>query len=233
MLRIEQLDVFYGGVQALRSVSLTVDQGELVAVLGANGAGKTTLLKAISGVVRLRQGRIEFEGRSLIGQAPHLITRRGIAHAPEGRQIFPALSVMDNLRLGAYARHDGETREDLDQVFTYFPILATRRRQLAGTLSGGEQQMLAIARALMSHPRLLLLDEPSLGLAPLLVKTIFTVIERIRAGGRAILLVEQNARMALSIADRAYVMETGKVVLTGTAADLAAAPEVRAAYLGG
>ncbi len=233
MLSVEGLDVFYGGVQALRGVSLSVGAGELVAVIGANGAGKTTLLRAISGVVQLRRGRIELDGRSLRGLAPHQITRLGVAHAPEGRQIFPRLTVLDNLRLGAYARGDGQVREDLDRVFSYFPVLAARRRQVAGTLSGGEQQMLAIGRALMSRPRLLLLDEPSLGLAPLLVRTIFTVIERIRADGRAILLVEQNARMALSIADRAYVMETGRVVLTGSAAELAASPEVKVAYLGG
>lgn len=233
MLTVDNLDVFYGGVQALRDVSLAVDGGELVAVLGANGAGKTTLLKTISGVVRPRRGRIVFDRQALTALPPHRITRLGIAHAPEGRQIFPLLSVLDNLRLGAYARGDRQVRDDFEQVFAYFPILAQRRRQPAGTLSGGEQQMLAIGRALMSRPRLLLLDEPSLGLAPLLVQTIFTVIQRIREDGRAILLVEQNARMALRIADRAYVMETGRVALAGRAADLAAAPEVKAAYLGG
>ncbi|MDQ7850135.1 MAG: ABC transporter ATP-binding protein [Armatimonadota bacterium] len=232
LLSVENLEVAYGGIWAVRGVSLHVGDGELVAVLGANGAGKTTLLKAISGVVRPRNGRIIFRGHSLLGLAPHQVTRLGIGHVPEGRQLLPLLSVMDNLRLGAYARRDRFIRDDLEQVFAYFPILAERRRQPAGTLSGGEQQMLAIGRALMSRPRLLLLDEPSLGLAPLLVRTIFMVIEQIRAAGRAILLVEQNARMALNIAERAYVMETGRIVLTGTAAELAATPAVAAAYLG-
>jgi len=234
LLQIQDVAVYYGGIQALKGVSLHLDVGELLAIVGANGAGKTTLLRTVSGVLRARSGSIRFDGRDVTRLPPHAIVGLGIAHSPEGRQLFGGLTVLENLRLGAVQRSDRAAVEhDFEYVFELFPILRERRQQRAGTLSGGEQQMLAIGRALMARPRLLLLDEPSLGLAPLLVERIFDVIARLKSERVTLLLVEQNARMALEVADRAYVMETGHIKLTGSAAELAANPDVERAYLGG
>jgi branched-chain amino acid transport system ATP-binding protein len=233
-LAVEALDVYYGAVHALKGVSLRVEAGEIVTLIGANGAGKTTLLRTISGLVPARSGRIVFEGKDICKTPAHEIVALGVSQSPEGRMVFANLSVEDNLELGAYRRKDrAAIREDRDRVFQLFPRLLERRKQLSGTLSGGEQQMLAIGRALMSRPRVLLLDEPSLGIAPLLVRDIFKNIVEINRRGTTVLLVEQNAHMALSIAQRGYVLETGRVVLEDAAANLAANDEVRAAYLGG
>ena len=234
LLEVQEIDVFYGDAQALANVSLTVEQGEIVTLLGANGAGKSTTLRTISGLLRPRQGSITF-GSQRIDQVPaHRLVELGIAHVPEGRRIFPGMSVMENLYMGAYNRSAwSERNRRLQQVIDLFPILAERRQQLAGTLSGGEQQMLAIGRALMARSHLLMLDEPSLGLAPRLVTQIFEIIGEIRQQqGVTILLVEQNAHMALQIADRGYVLETGRVVLNGTGKELLANQRVRQAYLG-
>jgi branched-chain amino acid transport system ATP-binding protein len=233
-LQVEGLDVYYGAVHALKGVSLRVEAGEIVTLIGANGAGKTTLLRTISGLVPARAGRVVFEGRDL-GRVPaHEIVALGVSQSPEGRMVFANLSVEDNLELGAYRRRDrAAIQQDREEVFRLFPRLLERRRQLSGTLSGGEQQMLAIGRALMSRPRVLLLDEPSLGIAPLLVRDIFRTIVEINRRGVTVLLVEQNAHMALGIAQRGYVLETGRVVLEDEAGRLAANDEVRAAYLGG
>jgi branched-chain amino acid transport system ATP-binding protein len=234
MLKLEELHVFYGNIQALRGLSLVIEEGELVTIVGSNGAGKSTTLLTISGILQPRSGRLTFEGRDLSKAAPHDIVRWGISHCPEGRMIFGRLSVAENLVLGAYNRQDRQNiRRDLARVHDLFPILVERKDQAAGTLSGGEQQMLAIGRALMSRPRMLLLDEPSLGLAPILVERIFDVIRELHQQGVTILLVEQNAYQALRVADRAYVLETGKIRLSGPAAELADDPQVRAAYLGG
>jgi branched-chain amino acid transport system ATP-binding protein len=234
MLTLQDVRVFYGAIQAVKGISLEVRERELVAIVGANGAGKTTTLRTISGIYRPTTGIITFEGRNLAALPSHEIVALGISQAPEGRQIFGSLSVRDNLMLGATRRADraGITQE-LDYLVSLFPVLGDRMNQSGGTLSGGEQQMLAIARALMAKPRLLLLDEPSLGLAPMLVNRIFAVISRLKETGVTILLVEQNARKALEIADRAYVMETGRVILAGDARELAANPEIEKAYLGG
>ncbi len=233
-LAVESLDVYYGAVHALKGVSLHVDAGEIVTLIGANGAGKTTLLRTISGVVPARSGRIVFEGKDISKLPAHEIVGLGVSQSPEGRMVFANLSVEDNLELGAYRRKDrAGIRADRDAVYQLFPRLLERRKQLSGTLSGGEQQMLAIGRALMSRPRVLLLDEPSLGIAPLLVRDIFKNIVEINRRGTTVLLVEQNAHMALSIARRGYVLETGRVVLEDDAAKLALNDEVRAAYLGG
>jgi branched-chain amino acid transport system ATP-binding protein len=233
LLRIDDVAVYYGGIQALKGVSMHVRPGELLAIIGANGAGKTTLLRTISGVLRARSGSIRFDNRELTRLSPYAIVRLGVAHSPEGRQLFGGLTVLENLRLGAVQRTDRSAiASDLEYVYGLFPVLTERRLQRAGTLSGGEQQMLAIGRALMARPRLLLLDEPSLGLAPLLVERIFSVIARLKLERVTLVLVEQNARMALEVADRAYVMETGQVKLQGTAAELAANPAVERAYLG-
>jgi branched-chain amino acid transport system ATP-binding protein len=233
-LEVQGLDVYYGAVHALKGVTLHADAGEIVTLIGANGAGKTTLLRTISGVVPARAGHVHFEGRDITRVPPHEIVGLGVSQAPEGRLVFANLSVEDNLELGAYRRRDrAEIRKDRDAMYTLFPRLLERRRQLSGTLSGGEQQMLAIARALMSRPRVLLLDEPSLGIAPILVRDIFRNIVEINHRGVTIVLVEQNAHMALSIAKRGYVLETGKVVLEDEAVKLARNDEVRAAYLGG
>ena len=232
MLRLDGLDVYYGQIRALNGVSLEVRSGEIVALLGNNGAGKTTTLKTISGLLAPRQGTIHLEDRVLTGTAPHDVVGRGIGHVPEGRRIFNRLSVRENLMMGAFLRSDGGIAEDLQRVFTLFPRLQERIAQVAGTLSGGEQQMLAIGRALMASPRVLLLDEPSMGLAPVLVEQIFDTIGAVNRQGTTILLVEQNAAMALSIAHRGYVLETGSVVLSGTAAELSENAEVRRAYLG-
>ncbi|MBI4041275.1 MAG: ABC transporter ATP-binding protein [Deltaproteobacteria bacterium] len=233
MLSVENLTVAYGAITALRNVSLVVDTKEIVTLIGANGAGKTTLLRTLSGLLQPSIGTIHFNGENLSGKSPHLIVRSGISCAPEGRGIFPNLSVEDNLELGAFIRKDSKgIQKDKDFAFTLFPILKERRRQWAGTLSGGEQQMLTISRALMARPKLLLLDEPSLGLAPQVMKQIFSVIQSINAEGTTILLVEQNANMALHIAHRAYVLETGRIVLTDKAQALLNHPDVKKAYLG-
>jgi len=234
VLTLDEVCVNYGAIQAVKGISIEVRERELVALVGSNGAGKTTTLRTISGLFRPRAGRIIYDGADLAQLPPHEIVARGIAQAPEGRQIFGSLTVRENLMLGATRRQDrSELVADLDRVFDLFPVLAQRLGQAGGTLSGGEQQMLAIGRALMARPRLLLLDEPSLGLAPLMVGRIFEVVARLKAEGVTILLVEQNARKALAVADRAYVLETGRVVLSGPARDLAANPEVERAYLGG
>jgi branched-chain amino acid transport system ATP-binding protein len=234
VLRLEALRAGYGPVEALRGLDLEVREGELVCLLGANGAGKSSTLRAISGLLRARSGRIVFGEREIHGLAPSAILRAGIAHCPEGRRVFPHLTVQENLMMGAYVRDDrAGIAEDIERVCTHFPILAERRRQAAGTLSGGEQQMLAIGRALMARPRLILFDEPSLGLAPTVVETTFGIIADIRRTGTTVLMVEQNAYLALRMADRGYVMETGRIVLHGAARDLLHDDHVRAAYLGG
>ena len=232
MLVVEDLHVYYGEIHALKGVSFRVGQGEIVTLLGNNGAGKTTTLKTLSGLLAPRRGDVRLEGASLLGIAAHDIVLRGITHVPEGRRIFNRLTVFENLEMGAYTRSDRAIAEDIERVFAIFPRLKERRVQVAGTLSGGEQQMLAIGRALMARPRLLLLDEPSMGLAPVLVEQIFDTVQTINRQGVTILLVEQNAAMALSIAGRAYVLETGMVALQGPAGELAGNPEVRRAYLG-
>lgn len=233
MLVVENLFVNYGAIKALKDLSCRVEQGEIVALIGANGAGKTTTLNAISGIVPILTGKISFQGEVISGIPPHEIVMRGISQVPEGRRVFANMTVMENLEMGAYTRTDSNAiREEIDQVFKRFPRLFERKKQLAKTLSGGEQQMLAMGRALMSRPKLLLLDEPSMGLAPMLVEQIFSIIQEINATGTTIMLVEQNANMALTIANRAYVLETGEVVLSGDAKELAENPEVRRAYLG-
>jgi branched-chain amino acid transport system ATP-binding protein len=230
---VQDLHVSYGGIRAVQGVSLSVPDAAVVALIGANGAGKSTLLRAISGIVRPRRGAVRFLGEDLVGLPVHQIVRRRVVHVPEGRGILARMTVLENLRLGGFARRDqANLALELERVVTLFPLLRERRGQLAGSLSGGEQQMLAIARAMMARPRLLMLDEPSLGLAPLLVREIFRIIPRLTAEGTAVLLVEQNARMALQCAAHAYVLQTGCVVLSGRAADLLAAPEVQRAYLG-
>jgi len=233
MLTLDKLFVNYGAISALKAVSCNVQQGEIVALIGANGAGKTTILNSISGIVPTLSGTVTFLGETISGVPPHEIVKRGISQVPEGRRVFANMSVLENLEMGAYIRNDKSAiLEEIDQVFVRFPRLLERKKQLAKTLSGGEQQMLAMGRALMSRPKLLLLDEPSMGLAPMLVAQIFAIIQEINAGGTTVMLVEQNANMALSIAHRAYVLETGEVVLQGDAKELAANPEVRKAYLG-
>jgi branched-chain amino acid transport system ATP-binding protein len=232
VLKVDALHVYYGEIHALKGVGLEVQRGEIVAMLGNNGAGKTTTLKTISGLLIPRRGSVTLEGQSLVGLPAHEIVKRGIAHVPEGRGIFNRLTVAENLRMGAYRRHDGGIEADLERVLVLFPRLKERLTQVAGTLSGGEQQMLAIGRALMASPRLLLLDEPSMGLAPVLVEQIFETIIDINGLGTTILLVEQNAAMALSIAHRGYVIETGTIALSGSAGAMAENPDVRRAYLG-
>ncbi len=233
MLDIRSLTVNYGAIRALQGVSLSVACGEIVTLIGANGAGKTTTLRPISGLVRAASGSISLEGRPIDRLAPHEMVRLGMAHCPEGRGIFPNMSVAENIELGAYARRDhAETSRDRERALTLFPRLRERLAQVAGTLSGGEQQMLAIARAMMARPRLLLMDEPSLGLAPQIVQVIFRIIREINAAGTTILLVEQNAHMALKVANRAYVLEVGRIVMEGSAQELAASDAVRKAYLG-
>jgi len=233
MLEIDGLSVSYGGLAALRGVSLTVAEGQFVAIVGPNGAGKTTLFKAISGTVPPAAGRISFEGRDLLAIPPPERAHLGIAHVPEGRQVFASLTVLENLEMGAYAvRGRPDWARNLDRIFTLFPLLAERRRQMAGTLSGGEQQMLAISRALMSRPKLVLFDEPSLGLAPNLVERTFEIIRGIRAQGVTVVMVEQNAFAALELSDRSYVLEQGRVALSGSGAGLLDNPHVKSAYLG-
>jgi branched-chain amino acid transport system ATP-binding protein len=234
MLKIEDIHVYYGNIHALKGVSLDINEGEIVTLIGANGAGKSTLLKTISGLLKPKNGNILFEGQSISGKVAQSIVKQGLSHVPEGRRVFANMSVEENLELGAYLRKDKQgIKEDFEKVYNLFPRLLERRKQLSGTLSGGEQQMLAMGRALMARPKLLLLDEPSMGLAPLLVKTIFRIIEEINQSGTTILLVEQNANMALSIADRAYVIETGKIVISGSSEELNQSDQIRMAYLGG
>jgi branched-chain amino acid transport system ATP-binding protein len=234
VLKIEGLTVYYGAVRALENLTLEVGAKEIVTLIGANGAGKSTTLRSISGLVRPKSGRILFDGKDITGMKPHKVTALGIAHVPEGRGIFANLTVAENLDLGAYLRRDpAGVKRDLERALTLFPILKERFQQPSGTLSGGEQQMLAVARALMAQPRLLILDEPSLGLAPQVVERIFKVIVEINAGGTPVLLVEQNAYMALKTAHRAYVLETGHLVTSGTSAELRASEEIKKAYLGG
>lgn len=234
MLKVKNIDVFYGAIHALRDISIEVKQGEIVTLIGANGAGKSTTLRTISGLLVPKKGEVTFEEQNIAGLAPHKIVGLGLSQVPEGRRVFANMSVLENLELGAYLRKDKVgIEQDMQDVFKKFPRLLERKSQLSGTLSGGEQQMLAMGRALMGRPKLLLLDEPSMGLAPLLVKEIFNIIQEINKSGTTVLLVEQNAHMALSIAHRAYVLETGKIVLAGSAKELANSEEVRKAYLGG
>ena len=232
MLKVENIDVYYGAIHAVKNVSFEVGDGEIVALIGANGAGKSTILKTVSGLMHPRTGTITFCGQNITHTEAYKLLRTGLAHVPEGRRIFLQMSVQENLEMGAYI-NKSVSQEDLERVFNYFPRLKERRKQVAGTLSGGEQQMLAMSRALMSHPKLMMLDEPSMGLAPIIVDQVFGIIKELHKSGTTILLVEQNARKALQIADRAYVLETGSITLTGTGAELAKSDEVRKAYLGG
>ena len=234
MLSVENLNVYYGAIHALHDISFHVNTGEIVTLIGANGAGKTSILQSISALIPRRSGAITFDGKDLSHIPAHRLISMGLTQVPEGRRVFATMTVMENLEMGAYTRRSRtETQQDLDMVFTHFPRLKERMKQYAGTLSGGEQQMLAMGRALMSSPKLLMLDEPSMGLAPLLVEQIFDIIRELHKAGTTILLVEQNAQMALSVADRGYVLETGKIVATGTGADLLNDDAVKKAYLGG
>ncbi|QCR34236.1 ABC transporter ATP-binding protein [Lysinibacillus sp. SGAir0095] len=234
MLKVNNIEVFYGNIHALKDVSLEVNEGEVVTLIGANGAGKSTLLKTLSGLLKPKKGEILYQTQPIGGKAAQTIVKSGISHVPEGRRVFSTMSVEENLELGAYLRNDRDgIKKDMANVYDLFPILGERRKQPSGTLSGGEQQMLAMGRALMAKPKLLLLDEPSMGLAPLIVKQIFEIIKMVNEQGTTVLLVEQNANMALSIANRAYVIETGKIVLSGTAKELQESEQVKAAYLGG
>ena len=232
MLRLEDVSVSYGMIDALKGISLIVERGEIVALIGANGAGKSTTLMSISGISALRSGKIWYEGSTISGWQTHKIVRMGVSQVPEGRRIFPRMTVRENLEMGAFSRKKQELSSDMGRVFEMFPVLSERSNQLGGTLSGGEQQMLAIGRALMSRPRLLLLDEPSLGLAPIIVSRIFKIIKEINQQGTTILLVEQNAKAALRLAHRAYVMESGKIVMQGESSVLAKDPGIKKAYLG-
>ncbi|MDO4178756.1 MAG: ABC transporter ATP-binding protein [Phascolarctobacterium sp.] len=234
MLKVEDINVYYGAIHAIKGISIEVNEGEIVALIGSNGAGKSTTMRTISGLMRPKTGKITLDGQDLTNVPAHKIVGMGLCQVPEGRHVFANMTVLENLELGAYLRSDKDgIAKDMEEVFKKFPRLEERKDQVAGTLSGGEQQMLAMGRALMSRPKILLLDEPSMGLAPLLVKEIFNIIKEINASGTTILLVEQNANMALSIADKAYVLETGRITLSGTAQELAASEEVRKAYLGG
>lgn len=234
MLKVDNIDVYYGAIHAIKGISIEVPKGEIVTLVGSNGAGKSTTLRTISGLMKPKNGTILFEDKNIVGVPAHKIVGMGLCQVPEGRHVFANMSVMENLELGAYLRNDKDgIARDLEDVFKKFPRLLERKDQISGTLSGGEQQMLAMGRALMSRPRLLLLDEPSMGLAPLLVKEIFNIIKEINESGTTVLLVEQNANMALSIADKAYVLETGRIALAGTAQELASSEAVHKAYLGG
>jgi branched-chain amino acid transport system ATP-binding protein len=233
MLEVKDLEVFYGMIQAIKGVSFEVNEGEVIALIGANGAGKTTILHTITGLLSPKNGSVTFEGQDITRTPAHKIVGLGMAHVPEGRRVFAQLSVYENLRMGAYTRNDKqEIDETLEMVYKRFPRLEERRNQLAGTLSGGEQQMLAMGRALMSHPKIIVMDEPSMGLSPILVNEIFDIIQEVSAGNTTVLLVEQNAKKALSIADRAYVLETGNIVLSGNAKDLINDDSIKKAYLG-
>ncbi len=233
MLTVSNLEVYYGSIHAVKGISFEVNEGEVVTLIGANGAGKSTTLKTISAMMRPKSGSVQFEGRSLVGIRPHAIVSLGMAHCPEGRRIFQQMTVQENLEMGAYTRPKAEIAVSMEEVYALFPRLKERFRQVAGTMSGGEQQMLAMGRAMMSKPRLLMLDEPSMGLAPLLVEEIFRIIRELNKTGVTILLVEQNARMALAIADRGYVLETGKIIATAPAKELLNDEAVKKAYLGG
>ena len=232
ILKVEDINVYYGSIHAIKGISFEVDEGEVVTLIGANGAGKSTTLNTISGLLRSKTGSIEFMGESLAKVPCHKVVERGLALVPEGRRIFLQMTVQENLEMGAFTQKGDTVQEDLEKVYTLFPRLKERIKQMAGTLSGGEQQMLAMGRALMSRPKLLMLDEPSMGLAPILVEQIFDIIRELHAAGTTILLVEQNARAALAVADRAYVMETGKITLSGTGTELMASDQVQKAYLG-
>lgn len=232
LLKVTGIETFYGKIQALKGVSLEVEQGKIVTILGANGAGKTTTMKTISGLLKPKQGKVFFLGEDVTGLRPDQLLRKGIALVPEGRAILSTMTVMENLEMGAYHRNDKEIGQDIENVMKHFPILKERKDQLGGTLSGGQQQMLAIARAILSRPKLLLLDEPSMGLAPLIVADIFKIIKEIKSDGTTVLLVEQNAKQALKIADYGYVLETGKVIISGKAEDLLEDPRIVEAYLG-
>ena len=233
ILKVSDINVYYGAIHAIKGVSFEVNPGEVVTLIGANGAGKSTTLQTVSGLLHSRTGSIEFLGENLMGVPAHKVVAKGLAQVPEGRRVFLQMTVEENLEMGAYTRSGGDIDADLEKVYAYFPRLMERRRQIAGTLSGGEQQMLAMGRALMSRPKLLMLDEPSMGLAPILVEQIFKIIQTLHEAGTSILLVEQNAQAALSIADRGYVLETGKIVTSGTGTELLASPEIKKAYLGG
>jgi len=233
LLQVEDINVFYGSIHAIKGISFSVNEGEIVTLIGANGAGKSTVLNTVSGLLRSKTGSIHFNGETISAVEPHRILKQGLAQVPEGRRIFLQMTVQENLEMGAYTQPGTGVAADIERVYAQFPRLKERRRQISGTLSGGEQQMLAMGRALMSHPKLLMLDEPSMGLAPLLVEQIFEIITQLHKDGTTVLLVEQNAQMALSIADRAYVLETGKIGLSGTGAELIQSDSVRRAYLGG
>ena len=233
MLKVNDINVYYGSIHAIKGVSFEVHEGEIVTLIGANGAGKSTVLKTVSGLLHSKSGSVEFLGKNISGVAPHKIVKEGLAHVPEGRRIFLQMTVEENLDMGAFTQGGKTVNEDIAKVYEQFPRLKERRKQIAGTLSGGEQQMLAMGRALMSRPKLLMLDEPSMGLAPILVEQIFDIIKLLHKEGTTILLVEQNAQMALSVADRAYVLETGKITLSGTGEELIRSDEIRRAYLGG
>lgn len=233
ILKVDDINVYYGSIHAIKGISFEVEEGEVVTLIGANGAGKSTTLNTISGLLRSKTGSIEFMGQSLAKVPSHKIVERGLALVPEGRRIFLQMTVQENLEMGAYTRSKGEQAESIAKIYDQFPRLKERYKQVAGTLSGGEQQMLAMGRALMSRPKLLMLDEPSMGLAPILVEQIFKIIQTLHEAGTTILLVEQNAQAALSIADRGYVLETGKIVTSGTGTELLASPEIKKAYLGG
>ncbi len=233
LLTVDNMNVYYGVIHAIKDVSFEVDEGEIVTLIGANGAGKSTTLKTISGLLRSKTGSIVFEGQDIGSAAPHKLVAHGLAHVPEGRRVFLQMTVEENLEMGAYTQKSGNVSGHLARVYELFPRLKERRKQIAGTLSGGEQQMLAMGRALMSDPKLMMLDEPSMGLAPILVDQIFSIIKDLHKAGTTILLVEQNAQMALSVADRGYVLETGKIVKSAPAKELLADPAVKAAYLGG
>ena len=233
MLKVSGLDVYYGSIHAVKGVSFEVEQGEIVTLIGANGAGKSTTLNTVAGILGARNGSIEFMGESILGTPAHHMVRKGIALCPEGRRVFTQMTVEENLQMGGYTRTDAENAETIEMVYEHFPRLRERAYQVAGTLSGGEQQMLAMGRALMGRPDLIMLDEPSMGLAPILVEEIFSIIKDLNKNGTTVLLVEQNASMALSIADRGYVLETGRIAKTGTGAELLVDDDVRKAYLGG
>ena len=233
ILKVDNINVYYGAIHAIKGISFEVNEGEIVTLIGANGAGKSTTLQTVSGLLRSRTGSIEFNGENISHVPAHKLVSKGLAQVPEGRRIFLQMSVEENLEMGAFTQKNAGIDADLESVYEQFPRLRERKKQIAGTLSGGEQQMLAMGRALMSHPKLLMLDEPSMGLAPILVEQIFDIIRQLHTNGTTILLVEQNAQMALSVADRAYVLETGKITLSGTGKELAESDEVRKAYLGG
>ncbi len=233
LLKVDNINVYYGSIHAIKGVSFNVNEGEVVTLIGANGAGKSTILNTVSGLLRSKTGSVEFLGQNIAHVPPHKIVGMGMAQCPEGRRMFLQMTVQENLEMGAYTQPNSGVAQDIEMVYEKFPRLRERRKQIAGTLSGGEQQMLAMGRAMMSHPKLIMLDEPSMGLAPLLVEQIFDIIRELHAAGTTILLVEQNASMALEVADRAYVLETGRITMSGTGKEVAESPAVKAAYLGG